>query len=94
MSRFEPGDNRPVRRTASGVLLVPFILLACLAVPGVAFAGVFAAALIRVAGPLWAPEHLVGLLWGSSLAWAAAFAVYVVVYAPILVSPRADGRPG
>ena len=26
--------------------------------------------------------------------WSAAFGVFVVVYAPILIGPRADGRPG
>ena len=26
--------------------------------------------------------------------WTAAFAIYLVVYAPILVLPRADGKPG
>jgi uncharacterized protein involved in response to NO len=35
-----------------------------------------------------------GLLVGSGLLWTAAFAVYLVVYAPILVLARADGKPG
>lgn len=60
----------------------------------VAFAAVLGAALLRVIGPLWAPERTLDFLWLSAFAWAAAFAVYVVVYTPILVSPRPDGRPG
>jgi uncharacterized protein involved in response to NO len=34
------------------------------------------------------------LIVGSGLLWAAGFALFVVVYAPILWRPRADGRPG
>jgi uncharacterized protein involved in response to NO len=30
----------------------------------------------------------------AGVLWAAAFALFVVVYAPILTRPRADGRPG
>jgi uncharacterized protein involved in response to NO len=34
------------------------------------------------------------LVAGAGLAWAAGFVFYLVVYVPILVRPRADGRPG
>jgi uncharacterized protein involved in response to NO len=34
------------------------------------------------------------LLAGAGLAWAAGFILYLVVYAPILLRPRGDGRPG
>jgi uncharacterized protein involved in response to NO len=34
------------------------------------------------------------LIAAAGLAWAAGFALYLAVYAPILLSPRADGRPG
>lgn len=34
------------------------------------------------------------LVAGAGLAWAAGFLVYLVVYAPILMRPRADGRSG
>jgi uncharacterized protein involved in response to NO len=33
-------------------------------------------------------------LAASALAWACAFALFAVRYAPILTTPRADGRPG
>jgi len=26
--------------------------------------------------------------------WSFAFVLYLVIYAPILVSPRVDGKPG
>jgi uncharacterized protein involved in response to NO len=34
------------------------------------------------------PQHYVGILAGSALAWIAAFALFAVVYAPILTTPR------
>ncbi|WP_353859038.1 NnrS family protein [Azospirillum formosense] len=53
-----------------------------------------AAALLRVL----APELPGGLYWtaleGAGAAWIAAFACYLYVYGPILLAPRADGRPG
>ena len=52
------------------------------------------AAVLRVV----APELQGGLyrtaLEGAGAAWIAAFALYLYVYAPILLGPRADGRPG
>lgn len=54
---------------------------------------VHAGALLRVCSA--AHTGIAGaLLVAGGLAWAAAFAVFVVVYAPILVSARADGKPG
>jgi uncharacterized protein involved in response to NO len=34
------------------------------------------------------------LLAGAGLVWAAGFFLYLFVYAPILLRPRVDGRPG
>jgi uncharacterized protein involved in response to NO len=50
------------------------------------------AALARVFGPMLAP----GSLWLTiaGLLWCLAFLLYLFVYAPILVRPRIDGRPG
>jgi uncharacterized protein involved in response to NO len=53
-----------------------------------------AAAAVRVFG--LAGLHLnysVVILW-AALLWTTAFALYVVVYAPILCSPRVDGKSG
>jgi uncharacterized protein involved in response to NO len=33
------------------------------------------------------------IIW-SALFWTIAFALFVVVYAPILCGPRADGKAG
>jgi uncharacterized protein involved in response to NO len=59
-----------------------------------AFVAVTGAAVARVAVPIVAPAWTFpGLIAAGSL-WTIAFAIYVLVYAPILMSPRADGRPG
>ena len=61
---------------------------------GPAFAAVGLAAVLRVLGPLLVPAWYIGWLWAAAIPWTAAFAAYVIVYAPILTSPRPDGRPG
>lgn len=54
---------------------------------------VFAAA-VRVFGPHWLPLAYPGTILLSGVAWIAAFVIYAVVYTPILLRPRADGKPG
>ncbi|HEY7674948.1 MAG TPA: NnrS family protein [Burkholderiales bacterium] len=49
---------------------------------------------VRVFAPVLWPSHYSWTLLVSGALWTAAFAVYAVVYAPILVRPRADGKPG
>lgn len=49
-----------------------------------------AAALRLVAGI----DGGVGFLAASGIAWSLAFALFLAVYAPILVRPRVDGQPG
>jgi uncharacterized protein involved in response to NO len=51
------------------------------------------AAVVRVASAMGWLEGRWPLLV-SSLAWVLAFALFFVLYLPILISPRADGRPG
>jgi uncharacterized protein involved in response to NO len=59
-----------------------------------AFVAVTIAAALRVAVPILVPEaYLPGLVVTGAL-WALAFGIYVVVHAPILVRPRADGKAG
>jgi uncharacterized protein involved in response to NO len=59
-----------------------------------AYALVMAAAVLRVLLPLVAPQHLVGSLICAALAWCGAFAIYLVVYTPWLVTTRLDGKDG
>jgi uncharacterized protein involved in response to NO len=48
----------------------------------------------RVFAPgLW-PAHYLQTLFVSGALWTAGFALYLVVYTPILVLSRADGKPG
>ena len=55
---------------------------------------VSAAALARIAGA-WLPAFgYAAAIALSAALWAAAFALFLWVYAPILVTPRADGKPG
>jgi uncharacterized protein involved in response to NO len=52
------------------------------------------AVLVRVyGGALW-PERYLLVMSVAGLGWMASFLVYLVVYTPILVGPRADGKPG
>jgi uncharacterized protein involved in response to NO len=48
----------------------------------------------RVLLPMIAPAHYLLWLGMAQAAWLIAFALFVWVYAPILVKPRADGMPG
>jgi uncharacterized protein involved in response to NO len=51
------------------------------------------AAIARVAGGTVDDFYLTSLQ-ASGLLWAAAFGLYFVRYLPVLLRPRADGRPG
>jgi uncharacterized protein involved in response to NO len=51
------------------------------------------AALLRVAAPLL-PDNYNALLAAAGCAWALAFALFSVIYLPILTGPRVDGTPG
>ena len=52
------------------------------------------AALARVFGPLVWRDAAAIWIDVAGAAWCAAFIVYVVRYAPYLLSPRIDGKPG
>jgi uncharacterized protein involved in response to NO len=60
----------------------------------IAFVCVNLAAAFRVFG-VWAFPSMT-VLWyqGSALCWLLAFAIYSVIYAPILIRPRLDGKDG
>ena len=59
-----------------------------------AFALISVAALLRVVLGSLPPTLYVPALGASGLAWIAAFLLWLWVYAPILLKPRADGVPG
>ena len=58
-----------------------------------AFAIINLAALVRVFGPMAAPD-LPAVIGLAGVLWALAFLLYLIEYAPILTGPRKDGRPG
>jgi uncharacterized protein involved in response to NO len=58
-----------------------------------AYIFVGAAALLRV-GTAVLPDFQMALLTAAAATWIAAFALFLTVYAPILVSQRVDGKPG
>jgi uncharacterized protein involved in response to NO len=60
----------------------------------IAYVTVLAAAVVRVFVPMLAPSAIVVAALVSGVLWSAAFAIYVWRYAPLLIRPRADGRPG
>lgn len=57
------------------------------------FVLVTVAALARIA-TTFAPGAWTPLVWAGGIAWIAAFAGFVAIYGPMLLSPRVDGRPG
>ena len=59
-----------------------------------AFVTINLAALVRVLFPLALPAAYTTWLYISGLLWTAAFALFLWTYAPMLIAPRADGRPG
>jgi uncharacterized protein involved in response to NO len=59
-----------------------------------AYVLVHAAAIVRVLLPLILPGAYVALVQLSAALWFAAFAVFTLVYYPILSRPRLDGQPG
>jgi uncharacterized protein involved in response to NO len=52
------------------------------------------AAVVRVFGPAILPENYDQIVGLAGSLWIAAFAVFLVVYAPMFLRPRVDGRPG
>ncbi|HWG29595.1 MAG TPA: NnrS family protein, partial [Steroidobacteraceae bacterium] len=53
-----------------------------------------AATAVRVFGPAWLPLLYSSVVLLAATLWTAAFVLFLAVYAPILFSPRVDGKPG
>ncbi|MCB9579494.1 MAG: NnrS family protein [Polyangiaceae bacterium] len=68
-------------------------MLAAPKLVSVAFVVITVATLLRIVAPLAGASQLPLLAVAGSL-WALSFAAYLVSYAPMLLSPRVDGRPG
>lgn len=59
-----------------------------------AFAAVNLAALTRGVLPILLPQWFLEFVILGGALWVAAFVIFTIVYAPILLQPRLDGRPG
>jgi uncharacterized protein involved in response to NO len=55
---------------------------------------VSAAALVRVFGLAASGKSYPAVILLAAMLWTAAFGLYLLVYTPILLGPRADGKPG
>jgi uncharacterized protein involved in response to NO len=53
-----------------------------------------AAAGVRVFGPTMLPLPYTGVIVLAAALWTAAFLLFLWVYAPMLLSPRVDGKAG
>jgi uncharacterized protein involved in response to NO len=78
MARVSLGHTGRVLK-ASNAMALAFILLNL-------------AAVFRVLLPMALPNWYNGLIYMTTLAWLAAFALFIFVYAPILTSAREDGQ--
>jgi uncharacterized protein involved in response to NO len=58
-----------------------------------AYAALMLAAILRVTAAL-VPSCFTPLVCSAGVAWIAAFALYLVRFAPWLVAPRVDGKDG
>ena len=59
-----------------------------------AYALVMSAAMLRVLLPLAAPGLLQALLLATTVAWSAAFLIYLWIFTPWLMQTRLDGKDG
>jgi uncharacterized protein involved in response to NO len=59
-----------------------------------AFALVTVAALLRSIAVWLAPGLYTGWMLAAGTCWIGAFALFTAVYAPMLIAPRVDGKPG
>lgn len=59
-----------------------------------AYGFLIAAVVVRVFGPVVLPLAYPHVIACAAVLWIAAFLLYVLVYTPILLRQRADGKPG
>jgi uncharacterized protein involved in response to NO len=59
-----------------------------------AFSALVIASILRSFGPWLMPEKTLLFIDISGLLWIVSFTLFVIFYGPMLLRPRADGRPG
>lgn len=58
------------------------------------FGLVLGAALVRVGTPLFAPSLTLPAIVTAAALWSSGFGLFAMRYAPVLIRPRRDGKPG
>jgi uncharacterized protein involved in response to NO len=61
---------------------------------GLAFAGLVVSVIFRAVVPEFASQFYMSWMLVAAILWILSFAVFVVIYTPILLKPRADGAFG
>ncbi len=61
---------------------------------GLAFAGLVVSVLFRTVVPMFASQVYMSWMLVAAILWILSFAIFVVIYTPILLKPRADGAFG
>lgn len=61
---------------------------------GVAFAGIVVSVLFRAVVPMFVTQLYMSWVLVAAIFWILSFAIFVVIYTPILLKPRADGAFG
>lgn len=80
MARVALGHTgRPLR--ASPLVVLAFLLMNV-------------AAVVRVAGPLLTLRYTQAVISAAGALWITSFVLFLVIYTPILIQARSDGRPG
>ncbi len=64
------------------------------AILGWVFAAIFIGSVSRVVLPVLVPQWHAAWITSSQLLWIIAFTLFMIVYAPMLVRPRIDGKAG
>lgn len=81
MSRVALGHTgRDIRKPSSWLMFV--------------FLAIVASAVFRIIAPMFAMQHYAYWVLIAALFWVIGFAMFVVIYAPILLKPRVDGTFG
>lgn len=72
--------------TGRPLIVDPVIALAYLLLTAAAFVRVFGLAVLRISYP--------EVILAAAFLWTAAFVLFIWIYAPMLLAPRVDGKPG
>ncbi len=61
---------------------------------GIAFSGIVASLVLRALVPILTAQFYTSWVLAAAILWILSFTIFIAVYAPILIKPRADGAFG